>query len=188
LAQKKQIDKEGQLVQSHNATVETDEQRKKRLEDEKKKQQFIAHESQVLSTIRLEKIDQTSTAFWLPYMAPTAEVGELKVSKTSPQCPGPKGHSISIKKLTKVVFSKQDKGGSICPVCVKTLKNGIKIEIMKPCGHVVCHSCTQKFLKDTKKCPTCEQAVKDTIRLEMEGTGFAAGGKAEVVKETVPFM
>jgi nitric oxide synthase-interacting protein len=129
---------------------------------------FVSQETKVQSSIENQELDQTSTAFWLPYMQPIAEASELKVSKNSPQCPGEHQHNLSLKKLTPVIFSKQENGGCICPVCVKSFKNGVSITILKPCGHAICKGCT-----------------KDLIT---EGTGFAAGGKALVEKQTVAFM
>jgi nitric oxide synthase-interacting protein len=178
VAQRKQIQS-----QSLEVSVESKEEREKRLEEERKVQEFVKEETLVLSTVKVEKIDQTSTAFWLPYMQPSAESQPSK-SKSTPKCPG-SDHPISIKKLTPVIFKKQE-NECICFICTKTLKNGMSISVIKPCGHVVCSSCLVKFTKN--KCPVCEVKVKEVIELAVDGTGFAAAGKAQVVKDTVAFM
>ena len=83
--------------------------------------------------------------------------------------------------------------------------------LAKPCGHVLCRSCVGQFMKPsaadgTVRCFVCDTDVtekpakeseekkeKDKIRpglveLRREGTGFSAGGKNQVKKDTVSFV
>ncbi|KAJ3117518.1 hypothetical protein HDU96_006447 [Phlyctochytrium bullatum] len=101
-------------------------------------------------------------------------------------------HAIhSLKKLTAVNFVKSPtkdnaKGPSnMCPSCVKNLHNGLKMIVIKTCGHVICRNCYTQFVKNSKKCLVCEASFKDAdnITLAVEGTGFVmSGGKVEVAK------
>lgn len=79
---------------------------------------------------------------------------------------------------------------------------------MKPCGHVVCKTCTDTLVKPAMQCIQCDVqlADKDIIELTREGmsmfwgylacvtkrccagTGYAAGGLAETSKKGVAFQ
>ncbi len=78
---------------------------------------------------------------------------------------------------------------------------------MKPCGHVVCKTCTDTLVKPAKQCIVCDVklADKDIIEMSREGTrccmvwidmvlmgvsgtGYAAGGLAETSKRGVAFQ
>lgn len=62
--------------------------------------------------------------------------------------------------------------------------------MLKPCGHVVCLQCITTLVKASvpQRCPSCDKEVDETIELEREGTGFAAGGLAEAAKFDVAFQ
>ena len=62
--------------------------------------------------------------------------------------------------------------------------------VPKGCGHVMCAGCTTMFNKKSGRCYVCEVKCreKDLVELYVEGTGFAAGGKAEAKKEFVAFQ
>ncbi|KAH9931554.1 uncharacterized protein B0H18DRAFT_989941 [Fomitopsis serialis] len=79
---------------------------------------------------------------------------------------------------------------AICPSCKKTLSNNALMYLMKPCGHVVCKTCTETLVKPGKQCIHCDAKLseKDIIELTREGTGFAAGGLAETSKKGVAFQ
>ena len=61
---------------------------------------------------------------------------------------------------------------------------------MKPCGHVVCKTCTDSLVKPAKQCIQCDVKLgdKDIISLTREGTGYAAGGLAETSKKGIAFQ
>jgi nitric oxide synthase-interacting protein len=76
-------------------------------------------------------------------------------SKLHPICPASTPstkHSYFLKTLTTVHFN-QEKGSKAedsirtCPACKKDLSNSSKAILAKPCGHVLCGSCVEKFMK-----------------------------------------
>ncbi|KAH9834798.1 uncharacterized protein C8Q71DRAFT_766449 [Rhodofomes roseus] len=84
----------------------------------------------------------------------------------------------------------EDEKVAICPCCKKTLSNSTLLYLMKPCGHIVCKTCTDTLVKPGKQCIHCDVklADKDIIQLAREGTGYAAGGLAETSKKGVAFQ
>ncbi|KZT63145.1 hypothetical protein DAEQUDRAFT_734156 [Daedalea quercina L-15889] len=86
--------------------------------------------------------------------------------------------------------SHEDEKVAICPSCKKTLSNSTLMYLMKPCGHVVCKTCTTKLVKPSMQCIQCDAklAEKEIIQLTREGTGYAAGGLAETSKKGVAFQ
>ncbi|RDX52446.1 hypothetical protein OH76DRAFT_1416604 [Lentinus brumalis] len=85
---------------------------------------------------------------------------------------------------------KDDERQPICPSCKKELSNNTLMHLMKPCGHVVCKTCTDTLVKPAKQCIVCDVklADKDIIEMSREGTGYAAGGLAETSKRGVAFQ
>lgn len=103
--------------------------------------------------------------------------------KLSPICPAStedNPHNYSLKTLVTVNFSeeKDDKTGEqvrICPSCKKGLSNGPKAMLTKPCGHVICKACVDKFMTmhrdpdphqpksdhDRIRCYVCETDLTD---------------------------
>lgn len=55
---------------------------------------------------------------------------------------------------------------------------------------MVCLQCITTLVKASvpQRCPSCDKEVDETIELEREGTGFAAGGLAEAAKFDVAFQ
>jgi nitric oxide synthase-interacting protein len=57
-----------------------------------------------------------------------------------------------LKALVTVYFteekdSKTEESVRICPACKKGLSNSSKAVLAKPCGHVLCGSCAEKFME-----------------------------------------
>ncbi|EIN14620.1 hypothetical protein PUNSTDRAFT_58853 [Punctularia strigosozonata HHB-11173 SS5] len=92
--------------------------------------------------------------------------------------------------LTKAAASKQDDEMPFCLSCKKTLSNNIILYVMKPCGHVVCRTCTDTLVKPNAQCTVCDIPIKasDIVELRREGTGYAGGGLAETSKAGVAFQ
>ncbi|KAI8328977.1 hypothetical protein BC941DRAFT_385115 [Chlamydoabsidia padenii] len=121
------------------------------------------------------------SSFWLPTMTPAADTqtkDEIKAIQTQPLCHATKeSHPLSMKGMIEVKFAKDNEDKSICPACLKTLSNSTKLSVMRNCGHVVCHSCIDMFIKKSKKCYVCEEKTKtkDIVDMTSEGTGYASG-------------
>ncbi|CAO3586092.1 unnamed protein product [Absidia cylindrospora] len=121
------------------------------------------------------------SSFWLPTMTPAADTqtkDEIKPIQTKPLCRATKeAHTLSMKGMIEVKFSKDSDGKSICPACLKALTNSSKLSVMRNCGHVICQSCVDMFIKKTKSCYVCEEKTKakDIVDMTSEGTGYASG-------------
>ncbi|KAI5304555.1 hypothetical protein KEM56_006353, partial [Ascosphaera pollenicola] len=111
-------------------------------------------------------------SFWVPALTPTTDVTEKKPPKLSPICPASSpdnGHPYSLKTLVTVHFTeeKDDKTGElmrICPSCKKGLSNGSKAILTKPCGHVICKSCVDQFMKPSQDSKLHRRDEADQIR------------------------
>jgi len=138
-----------------------------------------------------------------------------KKVKTQPTCPASaedRPHHYSLHTLVTVNFTEETDSGTkkpqrICPSCTKGLTNSSRAMLAKPCGHVLCKSCVDQFMKPSEgeavRCYVCDadltetppkegKAEKDKVRpglveLRREGTGFSAGGSNQVKKDAVTF-
>ncbi|KAE8383383.1 hypothetical protein BDV26DRAFT_138023 [Aspergillus bertholletiae] len=141
--------------------IEVDGKRKKVFELDEKEMARVAREEQerLKQELKQEKSESSKSAlpsFWVPSLTPNTDPNEIaanKVVKLSPVCPGSTDkhrHSYSLKSLVDVHFTEEKASdGSmarICPSCKKTLTNGLKAMLTKPCGHVICSPCVTKFM------------------------------------------
>ncbi|GAP89990.1 putative zinc finger containing protein [Rosellinia necatrix] len=109
----------------------------------------------------------TLPSFWVPTVTPSSNTRDtlhdvVKKTKTSPICPASpedKPHTYSLHALVKIHFTTEDddngkskngKAARICPACKKGLGNSSKAMLAKPCGHVLCGGCVEKFMKPNK--------------------------------------
>jgi len=172
----------------------------------------------------------TLPSFWSPAVTPSLKKDDVlfevkKKVKNQPTCPAApenKAHFYSLHTLVSINFTEEKDPTTkcpqrICPSCKKVLSNASKAMLAKPCGHVLCKSCADKFMRpldhdphspDTEanviRCYVCDtnltdkpsqkggKAEKEKIRpglveLRREGTGFSAGGSNEVKKDHVSF-
>jgi nitric oxide synthase-interacting protein len=123
------------------------------------------------------------------------------------------GHNLKLKQLIKVDFT-LTKGASIdspntiglysCHPCQKTLNSVPAVVLFKPCGHVVCKACSDKFVTrkkgassastssaaDMKECCVCTAKLPletDIVVLQASGSGYAGGaGEEKLAKVTTP--
>ncbi|RYP43021.1 hypothetical protein DL768_010136 [Monosporascus sp. mg162] len=107
-------------------------------------------------------------SFWTPSMTPstapnsnTDEKKNRKTTKNTPTCPASREddpHPYSLHTLVTVNFTEEeeeegDGGGGrrtrrrVCPACRKGLSNASKAVLAKPCGHVLCRGCVDKFMR-----------------------------------------
>jgi nitric oxide synthase-interacting protein len=138
---------------------------------------------------------QELPAFWVPGKTPSAQKAELKVPKLHPTCPAAaadRPHEISLKALVNVRFTEgsESKGTRnsdtsatptrTCPSCNKTLSNATKAVLAKPCGHVLCKPCSDKFQRaaeetshevhdETVRCYVCQEDVTPSATKKREG-------------------
>jgi len=176
-------------------------------EERQRKKTEITEEKKAASAAKLP-------SFWVPSLTPSVSNNEAhrQELKLKPVCPASHSndiHHIARKTLVAVNFAeeKDDKNQHgephrSCPSCKKALNNASKAMLAKPCGHVICKPCVEKFVtpkdnhdKSTKslRCYVCDidlsdkkggskkHGDKDRIRpglvlIESDGTGFTAGG------------
>ena len=107
--------------------------------------------------------DKTEASFWVPGVDMSEDKNgngakKARPEKLTPLCPSSTPttkHSYSLKTLVDLKFSedKDSKTGDtvrICPSCKKGLSNSSRAVLAKPCGHVVCGSCADQFLRPDK--------------------------------------
>ncbi|CAO3674808.1 unnamed protein product [Rhizopus microsporus] len=161
--------------------------------------QSVAEKDIERTSLQLKEEKEEATkpkiaSFWVPSLTPAADTSLLKPVKTQVMCHATeKAHPLSIKSLIDVKFQAEgsSKDKNVCPACLKTITNAYKLSIMRSCGHVICNTCVDMFVKKSKKCYVCEKKVKskDIVDMTPEGTGFAsASSKAVAEKYTVAFQ
>ncbi|KAI3337632.1 ENOS interacting protein [Xylariaceae sp. AK1471] len=169
----------------------------------------------------------TLPSFWVPAVTPSSNTRDalhevVKKTKANPICPASaedKPHTYSLHTLVGVHFTEDEDKQSrktvrICPSCKKALGNSSKAMLSKPCGHVLCGSCVEKFMRPNKhdphaaqpdelRCYVCDTNLTDheekqkgkkkdndrirpgLVELRSEGTGYSAGGANQVHKNGV---
>lgn len=108
----------------------------------------------------------TLPSFWTPSVTPASNTKDtlhevVKKMKSTPVCPASREdspHTYSLHTLVTVNFTEEDgdDGGGkkkrirICPSCKKGLSNSSRAMLAKPCGHVLCRNCVDKFMKPSR--------------------------------------
>ncbi|OJJ31037.1 hypothetical protein ASPWEDRAFT_118402 [Aspergillus wentii DTO 134E9] len=139
--------------------VEIDGKRKKVFELDEKEMARVAKEEQerLKQELKREKSSKSALpSFWVPSLTPGTDPNEIaanKAVKLTPICPASTDsnrHSYSLKSLVEVHFTEEKAtDGSVarvCPSCKKNLSNGLKAMLTKPCGHMICQPCVNKFM------------------------------------------
>ncbi len=187
--------------------------------------------TKALKALHDEKASKkTLPSFWVPSITPSSNTKDTlhdikKKVKSSPVCPSsPEDapHHYSLATLIAVTFSEEKFKDSkdtkrICPACRKELSNSSKAMLTKPCGHVVCKTCTERFMtagkgdphapeeeQDKIRCYVCETDLTEVkpkegkkekekimpglVEIKSEGTGFASGGKSKVERAGIAFQ
>ncbi|KAG8951475.1 hypothetical protein FRC04_006007 [Tulasnella sp. 424] len=157
-------------------------------------------------------------AFWLPSLTPESSVGPLKDIKLQTLCHASSpAHVLTLKSLVPVIFSfassssqpssssastpassstappasgSSDSREAICPSCKKGISNSVIAFLIRSCSHVVCKTCTDTLVRPSHQCIACDKKAKDKdiVELQREGTGYAAGGRAETSRTGVAFQ
>jgi nitric oxide synthase-interacting protein len=147
-------------------------------------------------------------AFWVPGKTPNAHKAEVKPPKAHPTCPAAAAdqpHEFTLKTLVGVHFTEDKQANTAssegsdaslptrtCPSCNKALSNATKAVLAKPCGHVLCKPCSDKFQRaadksaheqhdETVRCYVCQEDVTPGRRSKKRKT--AEGGEGEKAKE-----
>ncbi|OAX84484.1 hypothetical protein ACJ72_01155 [Emergomyces africanus] len=141
----------GELARKRRKGFELDEETMKNIAQEEREK--------IRKEIEREKSESSKSqlpSFWVPSLTPSTSNGlhNGKPVKLAPLCPAstPESkHNYSLKGLVTVNFTedKDDQSGEmirICPSCKKGLSNGVKAILTKPCGHVICKPCVDKFM------------------------------------------
>lgn len=77
---------------------------------------------------------------------------KFKNQPTCPAAPENKPHFYSLHTLVSINFTEETDPATkasqrICPSCKKALSNASRATLAKPCGHVLCKNCVDKFMK-----------------------------------------
>ena len=103
---------------------------------------------------RNREIGPSEASFWIPgaddRLSNTAAKALAKPIKLQPICPASTPdtkHSYSLKSLQPVIFTSDGNGTKICPSCKKSLSHSSRATLAKPCGHVICGACVDKFMR-----------------------------------------
>ncbi|KAI1170371.1 ENOS interacting protein [Nemania sp. FL0916] len=149
----------------------------------------------------------TLPSFWAPTITPSSNTRDTlhdiaRVTKKTPLCPASaedNPHTYSLHTLVNIRFTtaneddgqkKGEKAVRICPSCKKGLGNSSKAMLAKPCGHVLCGSCVEKFMKPDTHDPHAAQPyvlrcyVCDTDLTDQSKDDHKANKKAEGSEKT----
>ena len=130
-------------------------------------------------------------SFWVPSETPDNKKAAMKAIKEHPICPASaadKPHEITLKKLVTVQFNeeKTESGSNAtsrtCPSCNKALSNATKAVLAKPCGHVLCRPCSDKFQKPPEK-SAHDKEHDDTVRCYVCQEDATPGRKSKRKKD-----
>ncbi|KAK4458423.1 hypothetical protein QBC42DRAFT_349646 [Cladorrhinum samala] len=223
--------REGEATETEkqdNNTTENGKKRKFSLDGDEVARIAMAERAKARKAIDDENASKpTLPSFWSPTVTPTSNSKDTlhevkKKTKSQPTCPSSSEdspHYYSLHTLITVHFSEETDAATkktqrICPACQKALSNSSRATLAKPCGHVLCKSCVDQFLKpsgsEPVRCYVCEANLTDApskpskkegkekekekekirpglVELRREGTGFTAGGSTQAKKDTVNF-
>lgn len=132
-------------------------------------------------------------AFWVAGETPDNKKSDVKAIKQHPTCPAAaadNSHDFTLKSLVAVQFTEEKASpdstttSRTCPACNKALSNSTKAILAKPCGHVLCKPCSDKFQRppeksshdnqhdDSVRCYICQEDVtpgRKTNRSKKDG-------------------
>ncbi|KAI1769179.1 ENOS interacting protein [Hypoxylon sp. FL1150] len=110
----------------------------------------------------------TLPSFWTPSVTPASNTKDalhevVRKTKSTPVCPASREenpHTYSLHTLVTVNFTEEEDGEEggggkknhirVCPSCKKGLSNSSRAMLAKPCGHVLCRNCVDKFMKPSR--------------------------------------
>ncbi|KAF2215350.1 hypothetical protein CERZMDRAFT_82377 [Cercospora zeae-maydis SCOH1-5] len=131
-------------------------------------------------------------AFWVAGETPDNKKSDVKALKQHPTCPAAsadKPHDFTLKSLIAVNFTEEmsSAGSKVkqrsCPACNKALSNSTKAILAKPCGHVLCKPCSDKFQKAAEK-SSHDKEHDGSIRCYVCQEDITPGRKTKRKKDT----
>ncbi|EGP88736.1 uncharacterized protein MYCGRDRAFT_39599, partial [Zymoseptoria tritici IPO323] len=130
-------------------------------------------------------------SFWVPGETPDNKKSDIKSIKQNPTCPAAaldKPHDFTLKTLVQVNFTEEKTGDAqstarSCPACNKALSNSTKAVLAKPCGHVLCKPCSERFQKSPEK-SAHDKEHDDTVRCYVCQEDVTTGRKTKRKKES----
>ncbi|KAH0544913.1 hypothetical protein FGG08_000993 [Glutinoglossum americanum] len=207
---KKAIGREGgkALIEDDNKGEPQGKKRKFELDEEELLRIAREERAKAKRTIQVEKTESSKSqlpSFWVPSLTPSSNTSNTlhhvpKSAKLNPICPASSEdnpHKSSLKTLVTVNFTeeKDEKTGEmarVCPSCKKVLSNGSKAMLTKPCGHVICKPCVDKFMtpRHDRPDPHSPDAEHSSVRCyvcdtDLTGGKGSRGGKGDKEKERV---
>ena len=139
-------------------------------------------------TFEVHDTSDEMPSFWMPSQLPENKEADIQATKQARICPASaavdSGHEFTLKTLITVQFAENttsddpDVTTRSCPSCTKTLSNTTKAVLAKPCGHVLCKPCSEKFQRapeasahdsqqdTTVRCYVCSEDVTPGRRLK----------------------
>lgn len=142
--------------------------------------------------------DSELPSFWVPSQTPGNKKADLKAIKAQPTCPTAAAdapHDLALKTLVAVHFHQEPPGQDVettsrtCPSCDRVLSNSTKAVLAKPCGHVLCKPCSDKFQKaveksahdvehdETVRCYVCQEDITPGRKTKRKREGDAGEKK-----------
>jgi nitric oxide synthase-interacting protein len=169
---------DGKVVVEEEVEGKKGQKRKFELDEEELLRIAQADRSKARKQIDEEKAAKTTLpSFWVPSVTPSSNTKDtlhnvVKKVKSQPVCPSSPHdmpHYYSLHTLISVEFTEEmdaEKQAKqrICPACKKALSNSSKAMLTKPCGHVLCRSCVDKFMTAGKGDPHAPKAEAERIR------------------------
>ncbi|OTA95117.1 hypothetical protein M434DRAFT_10029 [Hypoxylon sp. CO27-5] len=158
-----------------SSAAEVDGGKKRKFEMDEEELARIAREDRAKARKAIEDekaAKPTLPSFWTPSVTPSSNTKDAlhqvaKKTKSTPMCPASKEdstHTYSLHTLVTVNFTEEEEGDDsgkgrpsgkktrirICPSCKKGLNNASKAMLAKPCGHVLCRNCVDKFMRPSR--------------------------------------
>ena len=186
---------------------------KRKLEIDEAELRNLANSNNGTSSKSRKKGDISSAdlpAFWVPGKTPNAHKPDVKPPKAHPTCPAAAAdqpHEFTLKTLVGVHFTEDKQATATsgeasdaslptrtCPSCNKSLSNATKAVLAKPCGHVLCKPCSDKFQRaadksahevhdETVRCYVCQEDVTPGRRSKKRKNAEGAAGEGTREKE-----
>ena len=148
----------------HGSQASPDALKRKRDGESENTQQSNGGTKQLKRQRSEQKDSKEESSFWIPSKIPDNKKADVKTIKQHPTCPaaatdGP--HDFTLKTLVTVHFTEEkttdndsttsDAPVRTCPSCNKALSNSTRAILGKPCGHVLCKPCSDKFQQPPAK-------------------------------------